>query len=35
MLERRLFNADHELFRDTVRRFIAAEITPHHDRWEE
>ncbi len=35
MLERRLFNADHELFRDTVRRFIAAEITPHHDHWEE
>jgi len=35
MLERRLFNAEHELFRDTVRRFIAAEITPHHDRWEE
>ena len=35
MLERRLFTADHELFRDTVRRFIAAEITPHHDHWEE
>lgn len=33
--QRRLFSADHELFRDTVARFIADEITPHHDQWEQ
>lgn len=26
--------AELELFRDTVRRFIAAEITPHYESWE-
>lgn len=35
MLERRIFDADHEMFRDAVRRFIEAEIAPHHERWEE
>ncbi len=34
MIPRTLFSADHELFRDQVRRFIATEITPHHDAWE-
>jgi acyl-CoA dehydrogenase len=29
-----LASAEHEAFRDTVRRFIAEEITPHHDAWE-
>ena len=32
--ERSLFNADHHAFRDTVRRFLAAEIAPHLDRHE-
>lgn len=32
---RKLFSADHELFRDTVARFIAAEITPYHAQWEQ
>ena len=32
--ERAVFGADHALFRDQVRRFIAAEITPHHMQWE-
>ncbi|MEO7940649.1 MAG: acyl-CoA dehydrogenase family protein [Burkholderiaceae bacterium] len=32
---RGLFSADHELFRDTVQRFIAREITPHHAEWED
>ncbi|KNY06728.1 acyl-CoA dehydrogenase [Achromobacter piechaudii] len=31
----RLFSADHELFRDTVARFIADEITPYHYQWEQ
>ena len=34
MIPRTLFSAEHELFRDQVRRFIAAEITPHHAEWE-
>ncbi|WP_137921640.1 acyl-CoA dehydrogenase family protein [Hydrogenophaga sp. 2FB] len=29
-----LDSADHDLFRDTVRRFISEEITPHHAQWE-
>nr|WP_145552332.1 acyl-CoA dehydrogenase family protein [Variovorax boronicumulans] len=35
MHRRTLFSPDHEQFRDTVRRFIAQEITPHHAGWEE
>ncbi len=35
MIPRTLFNADHEAFRDTVRRFIAREIAPFHAAWEE
>ena len=35
MLKRTLFNADHEAFRDTVRKFIDKEIAPHHAQWEE
>jgi acyl-CoA dehydrogenase len=34
MIPRTLFNAEHDLFRDQVRRFIATEITPHHAEWE-
>ncbi len=34
MIPRTLFAAEHELFRDTVRRFIAREITPFHEDWE-
>ncbi len=35
MFKRELFNEDHEAFRDMVRRFIANEIAPHHDQWEQ
>lgn len=35
MIERSLFNADHEAFRDSFRRFMEKEIAPHHDTWEE
>ena len=31
---RTALNSDHALFRDQVRRFIEAEITPHHAQWE-
>jgi acyl-CoA dehydrogenase len=32
---RMIFSADHEAFRDTVRRFLAAEFTPNLVAWEE
>lgn len=35
MIQRSLFNAEHEAFRDTVRRFIDKEIAPYHEDWEE
>ena len=34
MIERTIFSAEHELFRDTARRFIAAEVVPHYAKWE-
>lgn len=34
MIRRTLFSEEHEMFRDMVRRFIAAEIMPHHADWE-
>jgi acyl-CoA dehydrogenase len=34
VIPRTLFNPEHEIFRDSARRFIAAEITPHHADWE-
>jgi len=35
MIERTLFNADHEAFRESFRRFIDKEIAPCHEAWEE
>lgn len=35
MIERTLFNADHEAFRDAFRRFVEKEIAPFHAAWEE
>jgi alkylation response protein AidB-like acyl-CoA dehydrogenase len=34
MLQRPLFTAEHDLFREQVRRFIEREVVPHHARWE-
>jgi len=31
---RRIFDAEHELFRNVVRDFVAREIVPFHDEWE-
>jgi alkylation response protein AidB-like acyl-CoA dehydrogenase len=31
---RGLLEPEHEAFRRTVRSFIAAEVAPHHERWE-
>jgi alkylation response protein AidB-like acyl-CoA dehydrogenase len=33
-VQRTIFDDEHELFRDSVRRFIAAEVAPRNDRWE-
>jgi len=34
-MRRTLFDDEHDLFRDSVRRFIATEAAPHNERWEE
>jgi alkylation response protein AidB-like acyl-CoA dehydrogenase len=34
MFERRLFREEHDMFRDTVRKFVEREIGPHHQQWE-
>ncbi len=34
MIERNLFTPEHEIFRDSVRRFVEKEITPYHAQWE-
>ena len=33
-MQRDIYLPEHELFRDTVRRFLAQEVHPHIDRWE-
>ncbi len=35
MLERKLFNEDHAMFRDSVRRFLEKEALPFHAAWED
>ena len=35
MIERTIFNSDHEAFRDSFRRFMEKEIAPFHAQWEE
>ena len=35
MIPRDLFDDIHDAFRDAFRSFVAAEIVPHHDAWEE
>jgi acyl-CoA dehydrogenase len=32
-VERNLFAEEHEIFRQSVRRFIEAEVVPHQERW--
>ena len=33
-MQRDLYTADHEAFRDTVREFISRHVQPHYDEWE-
>ena len=35
LIQRTLFDADHEAFRDSFRRFMDKEIAPFHEAWEE
>ncbi len=35
MISRTLFGPEHETFRDSVRRFMEAEVKPHDERWQE
>ncbi len=34
MIPRTIYSADHEMFRDAVRRFVSQEIEPYHAQWE-
>jgi alkylation response protein AidB-like acyl-CoA dehydrogenase len=34
MIERKLFNAEHDMWRESVRRFVEQEIVPFHAQWE-
>ena len=34
MIPRTLYSEEHDIFRESVRRFVEKEITPHHDQWE-
>lgn len=33
-MKRTIFNDEHEMFREAVRRFVAKEIVPFHEEWE-
>jgi alkylation response protein AidB-like acyl-CoA dehydrogenase len=35
MMKRLIFNEDHEMFRDSVRRFMQTEVSPHVEAWRE
>ena len=35
MIPRTLFTPEHETFRDSVRRFMEAEVRPHDEKWQE
>jgi len=34
-MKRLIFDEDHEMFRDSVRKFMQAEVEPHVERWRE
>ena len=35
MIERSIFREEHNIFRESVRRFVEREIVPFHAEWEE
>ena len=34
MIERNIFSQEHEMWRESVRKFVEKEIVPYHDQWE-
>ncbi len=34
LVERDLFEPEHDAYRDSVRRFVETELQPHHHKWE-
>jgi alkylation response protein AidB-like acyl-CoA dehydrogenase len=34
-MRRTVFDEEHDLYRDSVRRFVADQVVPHRERWEE
>lgn len=34
MIPRNLFSEEHDIFRESCRRFVEKEVTPHHRQWE-
>lgn len=34
MLKREIFEKEHQMFRDSFRKFVEREIVPHHEEWE-
>ena len=34
-MKRRIFDQEHEMFRDSVKKFLQAEVAPHTERWRE
>ena len=34
MIPRTVYESEHEMFRDSVRRFLEDEAVPHHEQWE-
>ena len=32
-MKRTLFDDDHQMYRDAVRRFVENEVAPHHEQW--
>ena len=35
MIPRTLFSSEHDIFRESVRRFVQTELAPHHADWED
>jgi len=35
MIPRTIYEQEHEIFRDSVRKFLEDEVVPHHEQWEE
>ncbi len=34
-MKRTIFNEEHQMYRDAVRRFVERDLKPHHAQWEE